>query len=350
LYVTGTAAGRPDSRRTIFADGSADASFRDGVDLELSHWVPNRTPARFKADTSTEICMSFAASGAADYDLVVNNHADVDGVLSVFTLLHPGPALDRRAIVVAAAGMGDFAWWADAPAQVLFQSLTNQIDALTAQGTDPQVVYERALDHVSGLLERGCTDPGVEESLAPLRRSMEWLTQGRIRRRVHHDRFVHYAVPAAVAGDDLAPALRVPAFNAAISSDVLFWPQARARWDRDKVQLVSLESPEGWYYDLWYPSYVWADTPDSWRPPGLTFAGHLNGFALSWPPLAAAVSELQARESNGATWNLETDLSFSSSPARGYPVVLSALQDGRPAPSSLEPEWVARRLAAVWQG
>ena len=82
--------------------------FAKAIDLELSHWVPNRTPAKFKADTSTEICMNFVASGDLDYDLVVNNHADVDGLLSVFTLLHPATALAHRPTIVSAAQMGDF--------------------------------------------------------------------------------------------------------------------------------------------------------------------------------------------------------------------------------------------------
>ena len=43
------AGGVPDSRATIFCDGSADESFRRGVDVELSHWIPNRTPGEFRA-------------------------------------------------------------------------------------------------------------------------------------------------------------------------------------------------------------------------------------------------------------------------------------------------------------
>ena len=46
LYVLGSRRPQPMSKRTIFADGSADETFRDDVDLELSHWLPNRTPQR----------------------------------------------------------------------------------------------------------------------------------------------------------------------------------------------------------------------------------------------------------------------------------------------------------------
>ena len=57
VHLEGSRRPRPRSARTIYCDGSHDAAFRPAVDLELSHWVPNLTPARYKADTSTEICM-----------------------------------------------------------------------------------------------------------------------------------------------------------------------------------------------------------------------------------------------------------------------------------------------------
>ena len=49
----------PESEATVYVDGSPPGPFREAQDLELSHWVPNRTPERYKADTSTEICLNF---------------------------------------------------------------------------------------------------------------------------------------------------------------------------------------------------------------------------------------------------------------------------------------------------
>ena len=43
--------------------------------------------------------------------LVVNNHYDTDGVLSVFALLEPAAALAHEALLVAAAAAGDFDEW-----------------------------------------------------------------------------------------------------------------------------------------------------------------------------------------------------------------------------------------------
>jgi len=350
VYVEGTKLlERPESRRTVFADGTSESGFREGTDVELSHWIPNRTPPRFKADTSTEICMNFVAATHTDYDLVVNNHADVDGILSVFTLLHPATALAHRSTIVAAAGMGDFWGWGDTESQVLFQSLTKYVDALTGAGADPQFIYERCLKHVDGVIGRGFSDPDIEKSLAPLKRSVDLIVQGIAKRREYHDRFVHYELPLDLCKDNIEAALRVPTFNAAISDEVLFWPQARARWDREKVQLTSVESANGWYYDLWYPSYLWAETPDSWRAPGLDLRGDSNGYKLSFAPLTAAVRDLQARERNDVAWRTEPVFSLLS-PAvmRGYPVVLSVMRGDTAAPSSLSHDVVAGRLAEAY--
>jgi hypothetical protein len=110
------------SRKTIFVDGSPDQTFRDGIDMELSHWFPNRTPEKYKADTSTEICMNFVSEqSSADWDLAINNHLDVDGILSVFTLIHSEFALQHRETLVEATEMGDFWAWGNERAQRLFQ-------------------------------------------------------------------------------------------------------------------------------------------------------------------------------------------------------------------------------------
>jgi hypothetical protein len=97
---------RPSARGVIYCDGDTDDQFREGVDLQLSHWIPNQTPDRFKADTSTDICLNFVASGDQRFDLVVNNHVDVDGLLAVFTLVSGEWALTHRQTLTQAAEMG----------------------------------------------------------------------------------------------------------------------------------------------------------------------------------------------------------------------------------------------------
>jgi hypothetical protein len=97
-------------RPAIGCDGRVD-----GASLDLTHWSGNHTPARYKADTSTEIALKFVASPESaerwGEAVVVNNHFDTDGVLSVWTLLDPEAAQANRGLLIAAAEAGDFDEW-----------------------------------------------------------------------------------------------------------------------------------------------------------------------------------------------------------------------------------------------
>src|SRR5678815_4801858 len=91
----------------LSVDGTVDKS------IHFSHWQGNQTPAELKADTSTEIALNLVASPKKDehtggIDLVVNNHFDTDGVLSVWTVLTGQRALAHRDLLIAAAEAGDF--------------------------------------------------------------------------------------------------------------------------------------------------------------------------------------------------------------------------------------------------
>ena len=46
------------AERIIFVDGICPGALTSN-DIELSHWMPNKTPLKYKKDTSTEICFSF---------------------------------------------------------------------------------------------------------------------------------------------------------------------------------------------------------------------------------------------------------------------------------------------------
>lgn len=350
FYISARADGRPDAQAVLFCDGSADATFREGRDLELSHWIPNRTPARYRADTSTEICLRFAADPSGDFDLVVNNHVDVDGVLSVFGLVEPDLALTHHDTLVNAAEMGDFSSYGDEAAQRLFQGLALLQEVLEADGCSPHEVYEQCFERARGLL-RGADDGLVAAGLAALDACVDLIDSGRVRRDVVHERFVTYVVPADVVAGNLAAVLRVPAFNAPLSRSSRLLPQARNRLDKERVQLVSVESAEGWYHDLWYPGYMWADTENVWRAPGLRHADSTNVWFYGHAPLSAAVDELEERETAGAgVWTIaETLLPFRSLPGRNFPVVVSFLAGGgRPAESGLDPAAVAAVLARAF--
>lgn len=118
--------------------------------LDLSHWPGNATPAKYKADTSTESALRFAEEGAEPLALVVNNHFDVDGALSVFALLSPEVAMQHRALLIAAAEVGDFEEWPQAEDGV---RLALAVSAL-ADGLDEQAAYDRVLPLLPALLSQ----------------------------------------------------------------------------------------------------------------------------------------------------------------------------------------------------
>lgn len=95
----------PDS--CVSVDGNAPGR------LNLSHWPGNRTPARFRHDLSTGMCLQLAeakdrADLLAGITTVTNNHWDTDGACSVFAVINPGIALAHGQLLLSAAGAGDF--------------------------------------------------------------------------------------------------------------------------------------------------------------------------------------------------------------------------------------------------
>ncbi|CEH29065.1 hypothetical protein AM501_02775 [Aneurinibacillus migulanus] len=352
FYILGSKTERPVSCRTIFTDGAPDATFRPDIDMELSHWIPNTTPDVYKADTSTEICMKFISQNDTDgWDLAINNHVDVDGILAVFTLIHSEKAMMHRDTIIQAAEMGDFSGWGDRAAQILYQGLTVLMDDLKAEKMDTQHVYETCFKRALSLLEGRVDDARVAQGMEALKRSSERVESGSIIRRELHNRFAHYHIPFVFVGTSLAKTLKVPAFNEEIKDDMWLHPQVRNRLDKEKVQLVSAEAEQGWYYDVWYPGYMWADTPHSWRAPGFTFSGSTNGYMYGYEPLETAVRTLQELETANGTWTLAHKLSpFSSINGRNFPIVLSFLsENSQPAASDLPPERVVPILASAFE-
>jgi hypothetical protein len=343
---------RPDAGRIIYCDGAGGEQFREGSDLELSHWRPNRTPAHYRAGTSTEICFRFLDDPVpGPWTLAVNNHLDVDGLLSVYTLVESRKALAARETIIAAAGMGDFWGWGEANAQRLFQGLTRLMNARSAEDRTAQSIYEEALPAVDRLIDG--TFPGsaaIDESLFPLRRAVELVEQGKIRRVERNVHFTQYQIPRAVAGGAIDRAVRVPGFNEAISENILLWPQARAKWDAERICLVSTEDPAGWHHDLWFPGYHWADTAGLWTIPGLSFREGMERYNLAHPAFLAAVSQLRQSETARGIWSPGAENARLHPALEGvFPLGLRFIDErGNPAPSGLAPDEVAAPLAAAF--
>jgi hypothetical protein len=265
------------------------------------------------------------------WTVAVNNHVDVDGILSVYALVHSGHALAHRQTIVQAAEMGDFWGWGEPPAQRVFQGVTR----LMEQGDDPQEIYAEAFRRIPGLIDGSDPDVArIESSLAPLREGVELVRRGRIVRREIDARLAQYVMPLAVAGDDDARASYVPEFNEAISSKALLWPQVRAYWDAERVCLVSVERKTGWFHDLWFPGY---------------YEG-MSRYDLQNDRLIAAFEQLQQTESAPGRWVLGgTRPPFDEKLQEQFPLVGPFLyEEGQASASGLSPDQVAWALEGVF--
>lgn len=142
------AAPRPSSLTTISCDGRVP-----GTTLELTHWADNETPDDLYADTSTEIAINFAEARLyrgryqhLDNALVLNNHYDTDGVLSVYACLFPQQALQRAELLIAGAEAGDFGEWSADDGVKLDCTLCALLE-LECAG-DQETAYREALRNV----------------------------------------------------------------------------------------------------------------------------------------------------------------------------------------------------------
>jgi hypothetical protein len=182
FYIEGTTRPRPEAECVIYADGAGAGRVRAGADIELSHWVPNQTPAEYKADSSTEICLRYAASASRrDADLVVNDHADVDGFLALYALLESDTALEHHDTLVGAAEMGDFLAWAERSAFRLSQELSLLL-LRPARPTDVGDCYAEAMKIVTAVLDGSRpVAPAVTAGWEDIERGCERVARGDVR-------------------------------------------------------------------------------------------------------------------------------------------------------------------------
>jgi len=149
-----------DPERTLLVDGLMSSS------PHLSHWPGNRTPRRYRADTTTEMALLLAEDPRrGDFlsriSVVSNNHFDTDGLLSVWAVLHPEDAVQHRRFLVDAARAGDFGTfssadgvkfdlivtaWADRERSPMASQFRGLTDAEVCQG-----IYEDLLSRLPSL-------------------------------------------------------------------------------------------------------------------------------------------------------------------------------------------------------
>ena len=128
---------------------SCDGRIPGGVTLELTHWTDNKTPDSLYADTSTEMALKFAKLQDESFDnaLILNNHYDSDGVLSVWACLKPTRALEYATLLKEGAEAGDFGEWSSDNGV----KLDCAIESFLA--SNEEEAYENVLKELPGLLQ-----------------------------------------------------------------------------------------------------------------------------------------------------------------------------------------------------
>src|SRR5262245_20935035 len=122
-------------RPNIVVDGASNES----TVLALSHWPKSGTPWPLKADTSVGIVFNYIDSPPWHRDVrpVTNNHFDEDGLISVYCLVEPEHALERRALLIEASKAGDFTACKSRKAARLAFAISRLADrTLSPWGTD----------------------------------------------------------------------------------------------------------------------------------------------------------------------------------------------------------------------
>jgi hypothetical protein len=228
-------------------EGDAPAISCDGLvpgaALDLTHWQRNRTPSRYKADTSTEIALNFVCSSESAEQwaeaVAVNNHFDTDGLLSIWVLLAPEQAMADRHLLVAAAVAGDFDEW---PALERGLWLDAAIRALASTAVDDAGAYQAILPKLPELIDhlderRDLWGREWDE----LQAAVAELDSGRLRDESHGTIGVMIHPPGQSEAPGPLLARR-------------FLPTARR-------YLLAFEREDGRYhYRYERPHYAWADT------------------------------------------------------------------------------------------
>lgn len=304
--------------------------------VHFSHWQGNRTPARVKADSSTEIVLNVVAAPdrhelTQGLELVTNNHYDTDGVLSVWTMLAGERALDLRAALVAAAEAGDFS--ANTGAQGIRASLV-------LQGGDEFVPDAGVGSPLARHLAGGASVDEARAYALVLPEVERVITRTDYYEHLWHDEWAKietslesFASGASRVEEDAETRLSVVTLSRALYGARGFQPTRHAapytaitEHARGHLYLIAIPLEQGWGYRVDYPYHSWAETIVRPRISRYDFA-----------PLVARLETLeQHREGR---WRIDTEgLSSAFNFADG---------DGLLRASSLAPEKLADELRAA---
>jgi hypothetical protein len=139
--------GELDGVPNIVVDGAAHP---DSL-LTLSHWPKSGSPPALRDDLTAQIVFHYLDHPElhVDAEAVSNNHFDQDGLMSVYTLVHPDEAQSRRERAIDVARAGDFGTYEDRDSVRIAWAIA-LLEETMVDGLDP---YTELLDRVPELLD-----------------------------------------------------------------------------------------------------------------------------------------------------------------------------------------------------
>ncbi|MCO4782375.1 MAG: hypothetical protein KC646_08620 [Candidatus Cloacimonetes bacterium] len=340
-----------DDKKCIFVDGTSTLIDYD-KDLELSHWIPNQTPKQYKADTSTQVCFNFIKDDKSNnYDLVINNHVDADGILSAYVILYPEISLKYESIIAKATLMGDFSAYGDYDVAHFYIHLVEWIKNSRELKFNNQAIFEKCFEHINKYFhnEYFPFDTLVKDSYASLNESSDLLDSKQIIRTLIHDTFTTFYIPYSVSIKSNKQAIYKAGFDFGLDTRQLLPMQLLNQHDFERQKLIIVETIDNqYYYDLLLPDYLWAETSTLYRPKGVQSTDSTNIHIFNRPDLTKLCNDLNQLEKNEGRWVLaDTFHPFASIKGRGFPVVLSFMLDDQVTPSSIHPSEITQSLAKV---
>ena len=243
--------------------------------VHFSHWEGNETPAKLRADTSTEIALNLVASPDRDsftkgIDLVTNNHFDCDGVLSCWTVLTGERALEFKDLLIAAAEAGDFSEHSSDDGvrgsiaiQGAEQSSPNNDDGsplaqmlagremATRITENDALAYELVFPEVERLLTNvNAYEPLWRDGWKAVADALESFASGRSQVREDADSKISVVTlaPDIFHGGGFSPTRHSAPFTAI------------SKYAHGELFLIGIPTDGGWFYRLDYPYYSWAET------------------------------------------------------------------------------------------
>ena len=297
----------------------------------LSHWPGNRTPAKWKQDLSTSICMSYARAPAEEQreflsgaEVVLNDHYDTDGFGSLLAVLQPELAFAHEELLLAAAATGDFGAWVSPRAFAIDRMIARLADPASPiasqfrslSGAEKSIArYRWLLEHARDVLAVPKEfSPLFEDEGARITSEIDTCRRGALQRTLHlHLGFTHVTTRSPIARmtlNTLAGAWRV---------------------------LHTVETAEG-------PLHRYHDRTESWFEL-LTFHAPLR---RDLRPLCARLDALEPPR-DGARWCVDAptdpipELYFGVPSQQAYGAITRELR-----PSALSADIVGRECAAFF--